>query len=678
MNLYREFRQKSELNDVSQRSITIALAGQPNMGKSTIFNLLTGLNQHVGNWPGKTVEKKEGDYQHNHHSIHLIDLPGTYSLSANSPEEIISRNYILQEKPDLVVAVVSAANLERSLYLVSELIVLETPLMIVLNMIDVAEQEGFKVNAKILEAAIGVPVIPMIASKASGVRELLDYIDRFIHGQLDFQPCLPQISIDHQHVKELIDQLIDGFVPDFYPKNWASMKLLEGDIEIYDILKTVLPLERWETIDEILKKHEDAGLAIASGRYEWIERNIRAAVDRPKLGQVGLTDRLDRFATHPIGGLIILAVILGLTFWVTFTIGTPIQEWMDSKILLPLGIMAESKLIDAPPWVVSLVVDGAFGGMGAVVTFLPIIIIFFAAFGFLEDVGYMARAAYVMDNFMHWMGLHGKSFLPLFLGFGCNVPAVMGTRVIESWPARILTILLAPFVPCSARMAVLAFIAPAFFGKYAVLVSWGLILSSLVVLLLLGVILNKIFFKGERTAFIMELPLYHIPNWRSAILLIWQRSLSFLRHAGTIILMMSIVVWALSEFPGGDLETSYLAQIGNFFTPVGNWMGLDWKLTVALISSFMAKENAIATLGVLFGRTEELGLVQTLSMTYTPAVGLAFMVVSLLFIPCAATVAVIKKETGSWKWTFVNIGLMLIVSIAAASAIYAIASAVGL
>jgi ferrous iron transport protein B len=678
MNLYREFRQKSELNGVSQRSLTIALAGQPNMGKSTIFNLLTGLNQHVGNWPGKTVEKKEGDYQHNHHSIHLIDLPGTYSLSANSPEEIISRNYILQEKPDLVVAVVSAANLERSLYLVSELIVLETPLMIVLNMIDVAEQEGIKVNAKILEAAIGVPVIPMIASRASGVRELLDYIDKFIQGELEFQPNLPQISTDHQHVKELIDQLIDGFIPEFYPKNWTSMKLLEGDVEIYDILKTVLPLERWETIDEILKKHEDAGLAIASGRYEWIERNVRAAVDRPKLGQVGLTDRLDRFATHPVGGLIILAVILGLTFWVTFTIGTPIQEWMDNKILLPLGILAESMIIDAPPWVVSLVVDGVFGGMGAVITFLPIIIIFFAAFGFLEDVGYMARAAYVMDNFMHWMGLHGKSFLPLFLGFGCNVPAVMGTRVIESWPARILTILLAPFVPCSARMAVLAFIAPAFFGNYAVLVSWGMILSSLAVLLLLGVVLNKIFFKGERTAFIMELPLYHIPNWRSAILLIWQRSLSFLKHAGTIILMMSIVVWALSEFPGGDLETSYLAQIGNFFTPVGNWMGLDWKLTVALISSFMAKENAIATLGVLFGRTEELGLVQTLSMTYTPAVGLAFMVVSLLFIPCAATVAVIKKETGSWRWTFVNIGLMLIVSIAAASTVYAIASAVGL
>ena len=669
--------QNGQIN-AKKASFSIALAGQPNMGKSTIFNLLTGLNQHVGNWPGKTVEKKEGHFQHNNHSIHLIDLPGTYSLSANSPEEIIARNYILQEKPNLVVAVVSAANLERSLYLVSELIVLETPMIIALNMIDVAEQEGIKIDAKIMEAAIGVPVIPMVASRASGVRNLLDYIDGFIKGELTFEPKLPQISADHQNVKELIDQLIEGFVPDYYPNNWASLKLLEGDPEIYEILKTVLPLERWETIDEILQKHEDAGLAIASGRYDWIERNIRAAVARPKLGQVGITDRLDQFATHPVGGLILLAVILGLVFWVTFTIGTPIQGWMEEKLLLPLSFIAEAWLIDAPPWVVSLFVDGLIGGVGAVITFLPIIIIFFAAFGFLEDIGYMARAAYVMDNFMHWMGLHGKSFLPLFLGFGCNVPAVMGTRVIESYPARILTILLSPFVPCSARMAVIAFIAPAFFGDKAFLISWGLILSSIIVLLIVGVILNKIIFKGERTAFIMELPLYHIPNLRSAGILIWQRSLSFLKHAGTIILMMSIVVWALSEFPGGDLETSFLAQIGNFFVPIGEWMGLDWKLTVALITSFMAKENAIATLGVLFGRTAEMGLLETISSTYSPAVGLSFMVVTLLFIPCVATVAVIKQETGSWKWTFTNILVMLVVSIAVASAVFAIASMLGL
>lgn len=678
MNLFRDYRQKTASPGVRLSMLTIALAGQPNMGKSTIFNLLTGLNQHVGNWPGKTVEKKEGVYQHGQYDIHLIDLPGTYSLSANSPEEIIARNYILQEKPDLVVAVVSAANLERSLYLVSELIVLETPLVVILNMMDVAQQEGIQVDPKILEAAIGVPVIPMIASRANGVRELLDYIDQFTEGELIFDPKMPQISADHQHVKELIDQLIDGFVPDYYPKNWASMKLLEGDVEIYEIIKTVLPLERWETIDNILKKHEDAGLAIASGRYEWIERIVRASVHRPKLGQVGLTDRIDRIATHPVGGLILLALILGVTFWITFTIGTPIQEWMDTRILAPLGTLAQGWMLGAPAWVISLVVDGLIGGVGAVVTFLPIIIIFFAVFGFLEDIGYMARAAYVMDNFMHWMGLHGKSFLPLFLGFGCNVPAVMGTRVIESWPARMLTILLAPFVPCSARLAVIAFLAPAFFGPKAFLISWGLILSTLLILIIVGVIINKLFFKGERSAFIMELPLYHIPHWRSAFMLIWQRSLSFLQHAGTLILMMSIVIWALSEFPGGNLENSYLAQIGNFFAPIGKWMGLDWKLTVALLSSFMAKENVIATLGVLFGRSTEIGLLNTISATYTPAVGLAFMVVSILFIPCAATVAVMKQETGSWKWTFLNIGTMLVVSVAAASAVYQVALLLGL
>lgn len=657
-----------------KKTLVVALAGQPNMGKSTIFNLLTGLNQHVGNWPGKTVEKKEGEFQHNGTNIHLIDLPGTYSLSANSPEEIIARNYILKEKPDLVVAVVSAANLERSLYLVSELIVLETPLLIVLNMMDVAKQEGLKIDSKVLQAALGVPVIPMIASRASGVRELLGYFDKFLDGELEFHPSLPEISSDHQHVKEDIDKLIEGFVPSFYPLNWASMKMLEGDPKIAEALKESLPPERWETIEEILKQHEDAGLAIASGRYEWIERKINAAIHRPKIGQVGWTDRIDRVATHPVGGLLLLAIILGITFWITFNIGTPFQGWIDHELVIPLGNLVTVNLVNSPAWLVNMLVDGLIGGVGAVLSFLPIILVFFAAFGFLEDIGYMARAAYVMDNFMHSMGLHGKSFLPLFLGFGCNVPAVMGTRVIESWPARILTIILAPFVPCSARMGVIAFIAPAFFGAKAFLVSWGLILSSIIVLMLVGIILNKTLFKGERTAFIMELPLYHFPNWRSAFMLIWQRSLSFLRNAGTIILMMTILVWALSEFPTGNLETSFLAQIGRLFAPIGAWMGLDWKLTMALITSFMAKENSIATLGVLYGRPEGMGLIEIIGKTYDPAVGLAFMVVSILFIPCVATLAVIRQETGSWKWTLVNIGIMLVVSIGAASAVYALTS----
>jgi ferrous iron transport protein B len=288
----------------------------------------------------------------------------------------------------------------------------------------------------------------------------------------------------------------------------------------------------------------------------------------------------------------------------------------------------------------------------------------------------MARAAYVMDNFMHLMGLHGKSFLPLFLGFGCNVPAVMGTRVIDSWPARLLTILVAPLVPCTARMAVLAFMAPAFFGAQAALVSWLLVLLSLAVLIVLGIALNRTLFRGERSAFVMEMPLYHLPNARTIGLLVWQRSLSFLRKAGTMILGISIVIWALSVLPGGALETSFLTSIGHFLEPVGRWMGLDWRLTVALLTSFVAKENAVSTLGVIFGAAQGAGLAQTLASTFSPAAALSFLTVSLLFIPCAATVAVIRQETGSWRWTLLNLGLMLVVSIAAGSVVYRLAALV--
>jgi ferrous iron transport protein B len=289
----------------------------------------------------------------------------------------------------------------------------------------------------------------------------------------------------------------------------------------------------------------------------------------------------------------------------------------------------------------------------------------------------MARAAYVMDNFMHLMGLHGKSFLPLFLGFGCNVPAITGTRVIDAPAARLLTILVAPLVPCAARLGVLAFLAPAFFGSAAALVSWGLILLSLVVLVLSGIVLNRLLFKGERTAFVMEMPLYHLPNPRTIGLLVWQRAVSFIKKAGTVILVMSAAIWALSYFPGGNLETSFLAKLGSLLAPVGGWMGMDWRLTVALLTSFLAKENSVATLGVMFGSGESSGLAQTLAATYSPAAGLAFLVVSLLFIPCAATVAVIRQETGSWRWTLFNIAFMLVLSVGAGVAVYQLAVAVG-
>lgn len=661
-----------------EKTPLIALAGQPNVGKSTLFNLLTGLNQHVGNWPGKTIERREGNFVFEEREYGIVDLPGTYSLTANSPEEVIAREFILREQPDLVVAVVNAANLERSLYLVAELIALPSPIVVALNMMDVATQEGVHVEPEVLEAALGVPVIPVTATRATGIQKLLDVVQEALSGQRNAIPHLPEIRADHRQALAEISHHIAGHVPDPYPTDWVALKLLEGDTAITQTMQNVLPAEKWETVYLLLRQHDDALLAVASGRYEWIGRMVRAAVVRPKMGQISWTQQLDHWATHPIWGLAILAGILALVFWLTFTIGSPIQGWLDLQIISRLSSLANEALINAPFWLRGIIVDGVIGGVGAVITFLPIMAIFFAVFALLEDVGYMARAAFVMDNLMHMMGLHGKSFLPLFLGFGCNVPAIMGTRVIDSWPARLLTILIAPLVPCTARMAVVAFLAPAFFGSKALLVSWSLILLSITVLVLSGSLLNKIIFKGQRSAFIMEMPLYHLPNGRTVGLLVWQRSLSFLKKAGTNILAMSLVVWALSVLPGGNLNNSYLAQLGKLIEPIGRLMGMDWRLTVALITSFPAKENAIATLGVLFGSSPNLGLAQTLTTTFSSASALSFLVVTMLFIPCMATVAVIRQETSSWRWTLFNIGLFIVISVAAGSGVYHLARLLGM
>jgi ferrous iron transport protein B len=468
-----------------------------------------------------------------------------------------------------------------------------------------------------------------------------------------------------------IQQLIGKAVPEPYPDDWVALKLLEGDEEITSMMRERLDEARWQEVHTILMQHEDAILAVAGGRYEWIGRMVRAAVVRPRIGQVTLTDRVDRYATHPFWGLLILLGMLGLVFWMTYTVGAPLQELLDTYLVQAGAEWVRSALSGAPAWLVGLLADGVIGGAGMVITFLPILVIFFAALGLLEDVGYMARAAYVMDRFMHLMGLHGKSFLPLFLGFGCNVPAVMGTRIVDSPRARLLTILVAPLVPCTARMAVLAVLAPIFFGPYAALVSWGLIGLSLMTLAIIGVALHELMLGGEHVAFIMELPLYHLPNARSIGLSVWQRTVAFLKKAGSIILVVSVVVWALSVLPGGEIESSYLAAIGRLLAPLGGLMGLGWQMMVALLTSFVAKENTIATLGVLYSAGEEgAALAEVLPGVLAPAAALAFLAVQMLFIPCAATVATIRQETGSWKWTAFSIALLLVLSFAVGIAIY--------
>jgi len=625
----------------SAATVVLALAGQPNVGKSTVFNLLTGLSQHVGNWPGKTVERKEGRLLRDGTQVRIVDLPGTYGLSAHSTEERIARDFLIRERPDVVMMIADASALERNLYLLAELLILPVPVVLGLNMMDVAHAQGLEIEPHVLEAALGLPVVPLVASKNQGVAELLAAAQALAREPASFRPNRPEIAEPHREVLVRVRALLAGRIPEPFTEDWLAVKLLEGDAEVTVHVRNWLPDEDWAAVHEVLRAHEDAVLDIASGRYEWIARMVRAAVTQPRLGRITLTDRLDRVAAHPWWGLLLLFAVFGAVFWLTFTLAAPLQQWLDTRVIERLQAVLATVLGEAPSWLVHLLADGVLGGAGLVATFVPVLAVFFAALAVLEDTGYLARAAFVMDRFMHGLGLHGKSFLPLFLGFGCNVPAVMGARVIGSRSGRLLTILLAPLVPCSARLVVLALIAAALFGERAALVSWAFIGLNLLVLALVGVVLNRTLFRGEQAAFIMELPLFHAPNLRSIAQFVWNNIWAFLRKAGTVILLVSVVIWALSNFPGPGIEHSYLARFGRSLAPFGEIMGLDWRMLEALLSSFIAKETAIATLGILYqapGADE--GFMEVMAASVSPASALAFLTVTMLFIPCVATVAV--------------------------------------
>jgi len=642
------------------RKLLVGLAGQPNVGKSTVFNILTGLSQHVGNWPGKTVEKKEGIHLAGDVEMHLVDLPGTYSLTAFSEEERVARDFVIHENPDVVVLVVNGAALERSLYVLAELLLLDPPVILAVNMMDVAENQGVRIDVEALERALGIPVIPLVATKNKGVKELRSMVISLAEGKLEYHPHLPVVSADHAVIYSKLLDLVKGYVPPLYTARWVATKLMEGDPEVGDMLKQIVPESLWNEIKDLLIKHEDALRAVVGGRYDWLEDVTRAAISRFKRGQVLMTDRIDHVLTQPLFGIPILLAILALVFLLTYEIGFPVQDQLE-KLMTFFAARVEPLLSGAPGWVSGLLVNGVIGGAGSVLTFLPILLIFFACLSFLEDVGYMARAAFVMDRFMHIVGLHGKSFLPMCLGFGCNVPSIMGARIVESRKARLLTIFLTPFVPCTARLGVLTFVSGAIFGKQAYLIAWLVVSVNIVVLGVSGMVISRLFLKGEPTPFIMELPLYHKPDARTIGVVIWYRILAFVKKAGTVILLVSVVIWVLSNVPGGTIQTSALGYLGKMIEPVGRPLGLSWQEMVAVVSSLMAKENSIATLGVLYGVGRE-GLQGVLPRVMSHASAFTFIVVLMLFIPCAATVAVMKQEMGSWKWFLGSLLFMLLVS----------------
>jgi ferrous iron transport protein B len=649
-------------------TLRVALAGQPNAGKTTVFNSLTGLAQHVGNWPGKTVEQMCGLHQSGNTTYQIVDLPGTYSLTANSPEERIARDYILTERPDVVVDIVDASALERNLYLLCELLALPVPVVLGLNMMDVAEQQGIRVEAHVLEAALGLPVVPMVATRNEGVRELVRAVEHVAKQGSAYAPRRPEIREDHKTVLARIREIIDDHIPAPYPPDWIALKLLEGDEEVTQMARQHLDKSDWAQAQEILKAHEDSVIAIAGGRYDWIGRMVRAAVTRPHAGQITVTERIDRIATHPVWGFMMLLGVLAVVFGITYGVGAPLQRWMNQDLVQAGADALRVALSGSPWWFVGLLTDGVVAGAGMVLTFLPILVVFFFVLGLFEEVGYMARAAYVMDRFMHWMGLHGKSFLPLCLSCGCNVPGVLCARIIDSPRARILTILLTPLVPCTARLTVLAVLAPLFFGSAAVWVAIGVVGLNLLLLMGIGFALHELVLGGEHVAFIMEMPLYHMPSARTIGLSVWHRSLEFLKKAGGVIVVVSIVVWLFSALPDGDLETSYFADVGRFFSPIGAWMGLEWRMIVALLTSVLAKENTIATLAVLYHGSS----LHALAATVTPAAALAFLVMQVTFVPCVATVAAIRQETKSWGWTAFSVALMLVISLVSGVAVYQI------
>ncbi|HPL98066.1 MAG TPA: ferrous iron transport protein B, partial [Smithellaceae bacterium] len=538
-----------------EKEISVALVGQPNVGKSTVFNILTGLSQHVGNWPGKTVEKKEGEHRIGDTLIRMVDLPGTYSLTAFSEEERIARDYIIQEKPDLVVLVLNASALERSLYLLAEVLLLGRPVVVAINMLDVAKDQGTEVNAKSLQDSLGIPVIPMVARRNVGIKELVEQIVATASTEGNYKHELPAVSDDHMEVYRNILEIVRPHVSTPFTPDWMAIKLMEGDPEASAMAKKILPRDGWDDIQKMLLQHEDALHAVVKGRYDWIEKMTRASVSHFKMGQLVLTDRIDHILTRPIFGIPILLAVMALVFFLTYSVGVPLQNLIEDG-MHSLAQYAAPSLKTWPDWMQGLLINGVIGGAGSVLSFVPILLIFFAIMAFLEDVGYMARAAFVMDRIMHLVGLHGKSFIPMCLGFGCNVPAVLGARIIETRKARMITLLLIPFVPCTARLAVLTLVSAAIFGDKAVFASWLIVALNIAVLGIVGMFINKTLWKQD-APFIMELPIYHRPDIRTIMIAIRTRIWAFVRKAGTVILGVSIIIWVISYFPTGAVEESW-------------------------------------------------------------------------------------------------------------------------
>ena len=662
---------------MSGQVINVAFAGNPNCGKTTLFNAYTGARLKVANWPGVTVEKKEGAFKFHEYQYKLVDLPGIYSLTCYSTEEILSRQYLLGDEVDVVVNVADASNLERNLYLTLQLIELGKPVVLALNMMDIVEERGMELDIHRLPEMLGIPVVPVSARKRTGLEVLM-------HAVAHHQGKANSVPVEHHHdlvcqsihrhnhhkefamvysddIEDKIDDLEERLLadfPDIVNPSWHAIKMLEKDPEV---MKNY-PIR----IDDIVDKNYEH--EIINQKYDFIEEVIDEVLMN-KAQKEARTEKIDQWMTHPVWGMPIFFGIMALVFLLTFAVGDWISGGFEIFISgVANGIQYGMELLHLSPTLISLVCDGIISGVGGILTFLPNIFMLFMALAFMEDSGYMSRVAYVMDGLMGKMGLSGRAFIPMLLGFGCTVPAIMSARTLEDTRDRLRTIMVTPFMSCSARLPVYVLFSKMFFGKFAMAAAFSMYVVGLIVAVIVALIYSKVMGrKEEKNCLLIELPEYKSPNARTIIIYVWEKVKDYLTKAGTTIFVGSVLLWVIMNFgPAGmvtDISDSFAASIGRFLVPVLAPAGLGlWQIGVALISGVAAKELVVSSCSVLFGMNINSNIgVENFhyvleGMGFGTVNAYALMIFCLLYIPCMAAIATIRKETNSWRWT---IGMMV-------------------
>ena len=660
--------------------LIVGLAGNPNVGKTTVFNRLTGMRQHVGNWPGKTVERAEGHFKHGSYEYDVIDLPGNYALSAHSMEEIVSRDFIVDDDSDVIINVVDAANLERNLYLTVQMMELGANMVMALNMNDFAKKKDHIIDIPLMSELLGFPVIEISAKDGDGFEELLTTVEKQASNPIDSSAKLSYGDELKEHLGDL-QSLIekDSNLLDV-PSVWTAIKLLERDsIVIEKVQKSSQSSAIMAEADKVaghLHDLYDAGAeeVVANARYAYINGLMAEAVKRPDVEKETTTDKIDRIVTNRFLAPFIFIFVMFLLFHLTFTIATPfcdfIDEWFAWFGEYLAGAVGNEILG-------SFLQDGIIGGVGGVIVFLPQIILMFLFLSILEDSGYLARAAFTLDKVMHSIvGLHGKAFIPMILGFGCGVPAVMATRTMENESDRLLSMMLIPFMSCTARLPIYSIFIGAFFVANKSIILLSIYLLGIVVALIVAGILKRTMFKGMSAPFVMELPTYKVPSLKGVLLHTWEKTKGFLRKAGTIILGSAIIIWILSSVPFGveyGSQESVLGMIGSAIAPVFAPLGFStWQAGIAILTGLVAKEVVVSTFTTLGGLEEddEEGTISLVHDLFTPLSAYSFMAFCLLYVPCFAAIGAIKQETNSWRWPLIMCAITLVTAYIVAFLIY--------